>query len=143
VFALVEHRVRIPLLDVSLFAYLRFTAASGASPCPRSRCLALAPGTAAVGGAGLRLMSAGYTWISFASADTSHLVIAGQAVVVGSAIVIGSVGLAARGATGRSRGVRLGTLTSSSPSAQPRRWIVPAALPPRRPTTQSGHARRM
>ncbi len=40
VFAVPEHRARHPMLDVTLFANLCFTAASGASPSPSSRCSA-------------------------------------------------------------------------------------------------------
>jgi predicted MFS family arabinose efflux permease len=46
--------------------------------------VALAVGTKAVVAGGLALMSAGYAWISFASADTSYLEIAGQMIAVGS-----------------------------------------------------------
>ena len=122
----VERRVRIPMLDVRLFADLRFTAASGAVTVASFALfgfiflitqyfqvvkayapletglrilpvafsvgltsvlgarLALVAGTRLVVAAGLLLMSAGYAWISFASADTGYLEIALQMIAVGS-----------------------------------------------------------
>jgi EmrB/QacA subfamily drug resistance transporter len=141
-FVLVERRVRIPMLDVRLFANLRFTAASAAVTLSSFALfgfiflitqyfqvikaygaletglrilpvaisvgltsvlgarLALVAGTKAVVAGGLLLMSTGYAWISFASADTSYLEIVGQMLLVGS-----GMGLTAAPATEAIMGV--------------------------------------